>query len=59
MKGFKIMFYTVYKIKNTINNMEYIGIHSTKNINDKYMGSGVALKIAQKKYGIEHALGSS
>lgn len=47
------MFYTVYKIKNIVNNMEYIGIHSTKNINDKYMGSGVALKIAQKKYGMD------
>jgi len=46
------MFYLVYKITNTINNKTYIGVHQTKDIDDGYMGSGVGLKLAYKKYGI-------
>lgn len=42
--------YTVYKILNVLNCKIYIGVHETYNINDKYMGSGYALKRAQKKY---------
>jgi hypothetical protein len=41
----------VYKITNLINNKLYIGIHSTDNLNDRYFGSGRALKNAIKKYG--------
>lgn len=48
------MFYIVYKITNLINNKIYIGCHKTKNINDSYMGSGIALKNAQKKHGINN-----
>lgn len=36
--------FTVYKTINLINNRYYIGVHRTKNINDKYLGSGVLLK---------------
>lgn len=45
------MYYIIYKITNKINNKYYIGKHKTDNINDSYMGSGVYLKRAMKKYG--------
>lgn len=48
------MIHYIYKITNTINNKVYVGIHSTNNINDGYMGSGVALKSAFKKYGLSN-----
>lgn len=48
------MKYFVYKTINTINNKSYIGIHQTENEDDGYLGSGVALKRAVKKYGEEN-----
>lgn len=44
----------VYKITNILNNKIYIGVHSTDNINDGYMGSGKAITNAIKKYGVEN-----
>lgn len=41
-----------YKITNKINGHFYFGIHSTKNLNDGYMGSGKRLHNAYKKYGM-------
>lgn len=46
--------YTVYKITNQINNMIYVGVHITTNINDAYMGSGTNIKKIIKKYGKEN-----
>ena len=46
-------FFIIYKITNTVNNKIYIGAHTTKNINDEYMGSGHALARAKNKYGLE------
>ena len=48
------MKHIVYQITNRINGKIYIGAHSTENINDSYMGSGIAIRNAQKKYGIEN-----
>lgn len=45
------MKYTIYKTTNTINNKIYIGKHQTEDINDEYLGSGIALEKAIKKYG--------
>lgn len=48
------MWHFVYQTENTINNMSYTGVHSTDNIYDGYMGCGVYLKKAIKRYGIEN-----
>jgi group I intron endonuclease len=42
----------LYKITNLINQKVYVGVHSTDNINDGYMGSGKQIQAAIKKYGI-------
>ena len=43
-----------YEITNLINSKKYYGVHSTDNLYDGYMGSGVRLKCAYKKYGVEN-----
>jgi hypothetical protein len=48
------MYYIVYKTTNLINEKTYIGIHQTSNLNDGYLGSGIALKRAINKYGKEN-----
>lgn len=45
------MFYLIYKITNIVNNKIYVGKHKTKNKNDDYMGSGLNIRRAIKKYG--------
>ena len=41
----------LYKIENKLNKKFYIGVHSTDDINDGYMGSGDLIIKAIKKYG--------
>lgn len=48
------MKHIIYQISNTVNGKIYIGAHSTENINDSYMGSGIAIRQAIKKYGAEN-----
>lgn len=44
----------LYKITNTVTGHFYYGCHSTRNVNDGYMGSGVLIKKAIEYYGVEH-----
>ena len=46
--------YLIYKIKNKLNGMIYVGKHVTDDINDSYMGSGLRIRRAIEKYGIEN-----
>jgi hypothetical protein len=48
------MYYIVYKITNLINEKYYIGCHQTDNLDDGYFGSGVYLKRAINKYGVDN-----
>jgi len=48
------MHYTIYKITNKINGKYYIGRHATEDVNDSYMGSGIGIKNAINKYGVEN-----
>lgn len=41
----------VYRTTNTLNGRFYIGVHSTDDLNDGYLGSGDVLKYALAKYG--------
>lgn len=43
-----------YQIKNLINGKTYIGVHSTDDLDDGYMGSGYRLKQSMRKHGKEN-----
>lgn len=52
-KGENDRYFYCYKITNTLNGKIYIGVHSTTNLNDGYMGSGKILNRAYKKNGLK------
>jgi len=47
----KYQYQFIYIIENQINNKAYVGFHSTNNLNDGYLGSGIAISKAITKYG--------
>lgn len=47
----KQKFFVIYQITNLLDNRIYVGLHSTYNINDKYMGSSKHLKKDLKELG--------
>lgn len=46
-----LIYFVVYQTTNLVNGKIYIGVHQTHNLDDPYLGSGVALTRAIKKYG--------
>lgn len=49
-----MMQHCVYKTTNLKNDRYYIGVHSSVDLNDGYLGSGVILKASVEKYGADN-----
>ena len=47
-------YHFIYKTTNLVNNKYYIGMHSTDNLEDGYLGSGNRLRLAIRKHGKEN-----
>ena len=49
MKASNTMYHTLYKTTNIVDGKFYIGVHTTINKNDNYLGSGTVFKRQLKK----------
>lgn len=49
--GIESKYHTIYKTINLLNGKFYVGLHSTNNLDDGYLGSGTTLLKAVNKYG--------
>ena len=47
-------YHFIYKTTNLVNNKFYVGMHSTDNLEDGYVGSGKRLGYSIRKYGLEN-----
>lgn len=47
-------YYFLYLITNKITNKIYVGVHATDNLDDGYLGSGIHIERAVKKYGADN-----
>jgi group I intron endonuclease len=47
-------YHFIYKTTNLLNGKYYIGMHSTSNLKDGYLGSGTQLRRSVRKYGQEN-----
>ena len=47
-------YFGIYRITNLLNGKMYIGQHTTSDLEDGYMGSGLLLKRAIRKYGLKN-----
>ena len=47
-------YHFIYKTTNLINSKYYVGMHSTDNLEDSYVGSGKKLRYYITKYGLEN-----
>ena len=52
--GTRKKYHYIYKTTNLLSGRYYVGMHSTDDLNDGYMGSGKRLKASIKKHGIEN-----
>jgi len=52
--GTRKKYHYIYKTTNLLSGRYYLGMHSTDNLNDGYMGSGKRIKASIKKHGINN-----
>lgn len=48
------VYHVLYKTTCLVTNRYYIGMHSTNDLNDGYLGSGTRLRYSIKKYGVQN-----